>query len=120
MAGAIFSGLRDGGSRCSSRARRIFDLDNVVTERHLDNLGKMILVTGWIVIYSYIIEDFHRLVQRLALRELPVLRARARSGQNSGVFWAQHVLQRRSCRSSSGRDASARSPVCALRSSRSS
>ena len=30
----------------------------MITERHLDNLGKMMLVTGWIVIYSYIIEDF--------------------------------------------------------------
>ena len=38
--------------------RHIFRLHNVITDRHLDNLGKMTLVTAWIVIYSYIIEDF--------------------------------------------------------------
>ena len=57
VAGAIFSGFAMVATLLIP-ARRIFELDDVVTERHLDNLGKMILMTGWIVIYSYIIEDF--------------------------------------------------------------
>jgi len=33
-------------------------LKALITMRHLENLGKMILVTGWIVTYAYIIEIF--------------------------------------------------------------
>src|SRR5690606_38037345 len=33
-------------------------LENVITRNHLDNMAKLILVTGWIVAYSYAIETF--------------------------------------------------------------
>jgi molybdopterin-containing oxidoreductase family membrane subunit len=33
-------------------------LRGLITMRHLENLGKMMLVTGWIVTYSYIVEIF--------------------------------------------------------------
>lgn len=33
-------------------------LRGLITMQHLENLGKMMLVTGWIVTYSYIIETF--------------------------------------------------------------
>jgi molybdopterin-containing oxidoreductase family membrane subunit len=39
-------------------ARAVFRIHNVVTDRHLDVMAKMILVTGWIVLYSYIVEVF--------------------------------------------------------------
>jgi len=39
-------------------ARAVFRIHNVVTDRHLDVMAKMILVTGWIVLYSYVIEVF--------------------------------------------------------------
>jgi molybdopterin-containing oxidoreductase family membrane subunit len=39
-------------------ARRVFRLQNVITERHLDNLAKLTLVTAWIVTYSYVVELF--------------------------------------------------------------
>jgi molybdopterin-containing oxidoreductase family membrane subunit len=39
-------------------SRAIFRLHNVVTAHHMDSMGKMLLVTAWIVIYSYMIEHF--------------------------------------------------------------
>lgn len=38
--------------------RRVLGLHDVITPRHLDNLCKMILVTGWFVLYAYIVETF--------------------------------------------------------------
>ena len=39
-------------------ARAIFKLGDVVTRNHLDNIAKMLLVTGWIVTYAYLVEAF--------------------------------------------------------------
>ena len=39
-------------------ARRVFGLHNVITERHFDAMAKMVLITSWIVFYSYIAEIF--------------------------------------------------------------
>ena len=57
VAGAIFSGFAMVVTLLVP-ARRIFGLENVITKRHLDNLCKMIMVTGWIVLYSYVCEFF--------------------------------------------------------------
>jgi molybdopterin-containing oxidoreductase family membrane subunit len=39
-------------------ARAIFKLDRVITKNHLDNMAKMLLVTGWVVVYTYLVEPF--------------------------------------------------------------
>jgi molybdopterin-containing oxidoreductase family membrane subunit len=39
-------------------ARRVFKLQNVITPRHFDAMGKMLLITSWIVTYAYIAEVF--------------------------------------------------------------
>ncbi len=39
--------------------RRVFGMQNVVTTRHIDVMGKMLLVTGWVVAYSYMTEWFY-------------------------------------------------------------
>ena len=39
-------------------ARALFGLEDVITKKHLDNMAKMLLVTGWIVTYSYLVEAF--------------------------------------------------------------
>jgi molybdopterin-containing oxidoreductase family membrane subunit len=39
-------------------ARRAFRMERVITERHLDNLAKLTLVTAWVVTYSYVVELF--------------------------------------------------------------
>jgi molybdopterin-containing oxidoreductase family membrane subunit len=55
VAGAIYSGFAMVLSLMIP-ARRLYRLEKVITTRHLDNMGKMLLVTGWIVLYSYAIE----------------------------------------------------------------
>jgi molybdopterin-containing oxidoreductase family membrane subunit len=57
VAGAILSGLAVVLVLLVP-ARAIFRIEFVVTERHLDALAKLVLVTGWIVLYSYIVEVF--------------------------------------------------------------
>ena len=55
VAGAIFSGFAMVVTLIVP-ARRLYRLERFVTTRHLDNMGKMILATGSIVAYSYLIE----------------------------------------------------------------
>jgi molybdopterin-containing oxidoreductase family membrane subunit len=57
VAGAIFSGFGLVVTLLLP-TRHFWKLHNVITEKHLDALGKMLLATGWIVLYSYVIEDF--------------------------------------------------------------
>ena len=57
VAGAIFSGFAMVLTLMIP-ARRLYRLEHVITVRHLDNMGKMLLVTGWIVLYSYVIETW--------------------------------------------------------------
>ena len=39
-------------------ARRLYRLENVITDAHLDNMAKLLLVTGWMVTYSYVVEGW--------------------------------------------------------------
>ncbi len=57
VAGAIYSGFAMVLTWIIP-ARRIFRLENVITMRHIDNLAKVMFVTGWVVTYSYAIEIF--------------------------------------------------------------
>ncbi|MBX3206306.1 MAG: polysulfide reductase NrfD [Labilithrix sp.] len=55
VAGAIYSGFAMVLTLMIP-ARRLYRVEHVITTRHLDSMAKMLLVTGWIVIYSYVIE----------------------------------------------------------------
>ncbi len=57
VAGAIFSGFAMVLTLLIP-ARRFLGLQQIVTERHLDNMAKIILATGSIVGYSYVVEFF--------------------------------------------------------------
>lgn len=57
VAGAIFSGFAMVLTLLIP-CRVIFGLGQVVTMRHLDNMAKVMLATGSIVAYSYIVEHF--------------------------------------------------------------
>jgi len=57
VAGAIYSGFAMVITLMVP-ARAVFRLEDVITKNHLDNIGKMLLVTGWIVTYSYGVEAF--------------------------------------------------------------
>ena len=57
VAGAIFSGFAMVLSLMIP-ARRLYRLEHIITKRHLDSMAKMLLVTGWMVLYSYAIESW--------------------------------------------------------------
>lgn len=57
VAGAVFSGFAMVLTLLIP-SRKIFGLEPVVTLRHLDNMAKVVLATGSIVAYSYLVEHF--------------------------------------------------------------
>lgn len=57
VAGAIFSGFTMVIT-IAVPIRYVFGLQNLITERHLNNMAKLTLVTGMVVVYSYIMEHF--------------------------------------------------------------
>jgi Ni/Fe-hydrogenase subunit HybB-like protein len=57
VAGAIFSGFAMVLT-LSIPLRAIFGLEDFITERHLQNMAKVMLATGLIVAYGYLIEIF--------------------------------------------------------------
>jgi molybdopterin-containing oxidoreductase family membrane subunit len=57
VAGAIFSGFAMVLTLMLP-ARKYLKLENVITLRHIHAMGKIILVTSWIVIYGYSMEHF--------------------------------------------------------------
>ncbi|MEO7092741.1 MAG: NrfD/PsrC family molybdoenzyme membrane anchor subunit [Polyangiales bacterium] len=57
VAGAIYSGFAMVLTLLIP-IRSLYGMKNVVTMRHLDNIAKMLLTTGWVVTYAYIIEIF--------------------------------------------------------------
>ncbi|MDC0676656.1 NrfD/PsrC family molybdoenzyme membrane anchor subunit [Sorangium atrum] len=89
VAGAIFSGFAMVLTLLIP-ARRIFHLGNVVTQRHIDNLSKLALVTAWIVIYSYIIELFAAWYSGSEYEIYQFFVARP-AGPNAAIFWAQMI-----------------------------
>jgi molybdopterin-containing oxidoreductase family membrane subunit len=57
VAGAIFSGFAMVLT-LAVPLRKFFRLENFITLRHLENCAKLFLVTGLIVDYGYVMEDF--------------------------------------------------------------
>lgn len=57
VAGAIFSGFAMV-TTLSIIVRKIFSLENIITVRHLENMQKIMLVTGLMVGYAYATEFF--------------------------------------------------------------
>jgi len=57
VAGAIYSGFAMVLT-LAIPLRFFYKLEDFVTERHLDNMGKMLLATGLIVAYGYMMETF--------------------------------------------------------------
>jgi molybdopterin-containing oxidoreductase family membrane subunit len=55
VGGAIFSGFAMVLTLMLP-ARKLYRLENVITTNHLDNMGKMMLLTGWVVFYAYACE----------------------------------------------------------------
>ena len=48
----------------------MYGFEDFITMRHLENMAKVMLVTGLIVVYGYMIGSVLRLVQRQPVREV--------------------------------------------------
>lgn len=57
VAGAIYSGFAMVLMLCIP-LRAVYGLQNLITERHLNNCAKLMLATGLILAYTYVIEPF--------------------------------------------------------------
>lgn len=57
VAGAIFSGFAMV-LNIVIPVRALYGLHSLITERHLNNMGNIMLATGWMVTYGYIMEAF--------------------------------------------------------------
>jgi Ni/Fe-hydrogenase subunit HybB-like protein len=67
--------------------RRVFGLENIITSRHLDNMAKLLLATGLMLAYSYIVELFIAWYSGDMYERYTYLAARP-FGPYSVIFWA--------------------------------
>ena len=93
VAGAIYSGFAMVLTLMIP-ARRLYRIEHVITTRHLDSMAKMLLVTGWIVLYSYVVEawsawysgDRYEIYTNLVMRPF---------GPYALVYWVVIIVQLR-------------------------
>ena len=57
VAGAVYAGFAMVLT-LAIPARKVFKLEDFITMKHLENMGKVMLATGMIVFYSYVMEAF--------------------------------------------------------------
>lgn len=84
VAGALFSGTAMV-ALLSLPLRHGYGLRDVITDDHLDKLGKLLLAAGWVVIYGYASEIFLAFY-RGAPDELAVMHNRM-TGSYAWTFW---------------------------------
>lgn len=85
VAGAIFSGFAMVLTLIIP-TRAVFRMHDMITMRHLDNCAKLVLVTGLIVNYGYIVEFFIAWYSADHAEKYQFFVART-GGPNSAVFW---------------------------------
>jgi molybdopterin-containing oxidoreductase family membrane subunit len=85
VAGAIFSGFAMVLTLILP-ARAAFGMKDVITARHLDNMAKLVLVTGLIVTYGYATEFFTAWYSADEAERYQFFHARP-FGPSNGVFW---------------------------------
>ncbi len=91
VAGAIFSGFAMV-LVLAIPIRKAYRLENLVTERHLENCAKLMLATGLVLAYTYLIEPFTSWYSGDKF-EMAVVHNRA-AGPYAWSFWAVIALQR--------------------------
>ncbi|MFK4134743.1 NrfD/PsrC family molybdoenzyme membrane anchor subunit [Pseudomonas luteola] len=84
VAGAVFSGFALVAV-IACGLRRFLDYERLITIRHLDMLGRLILTTGWLTSYGYIADMFMAFCSGES-QELRVAMARL-SGPTAWSFW---------------------------------
>ena len=78
VAGAIYSGFAMVLT-LAIPLRKFYHLEALVTERHIDNMGKVMLATGFIVAYGYGMEVFMAWYSAIALGSLHDLEPHVRA-----------------------------------------
>ena len=89
VAGAIFSGFAMVLTLIIP-VRRVFRLHAVITARHLENCAKLILVTGLLVTYGYVVEFFIAWYSGDEAERYQFFVARP-FGPNNVVFWTMMI-----------------------------
>jgi molybdopterin-containing oxidoreductase family membrane subunit len=89
VAGAIFSGFAMVLTLVIP-VRAVFGMHDVITPRHIDNCAKLMLVTGLIVNYGYIVEMFMAWYSADAAERYQFFVGRP-FGPNAPVFWTMLV-----------------------------
>ena len=84
VAGAIYSGFAMVLVLCIP-IRAVYGLENLITERHLNNCGKLMLATGLVLAYTYAIEPFTSWYGGSEF-ELAVIHSRA-VGPQAWTYW---------------------------------
>ena len=85
VAGAIFSGFALVLTLMIP-ARALYRLENIVTEKHLDNMGKLLLTTGLVVAYAYVFESYTARISGDRFERFIYLTARPH-GPYALAFW---------------------------------
>ena len=85
VAGAIFSGFAMVLTLIIP-VRALYRMENVITERHLENCAKLVLVTGMMVSYGYLVEFFAAWYSGSPFEIQQFFGARP-GGPSSAVFW---------------------------------
>src|SRR5579875_52790 len=85
VAGAIYSGFAMVLT-LAIPLRKYYHLENMVTERHLDIMAKVMLATGIIVAYSYVMEMFMAFYSANQYERAQFVERM--TGQYAVVFWA--------------------------------
>ncbi|HVS11946.1 MAG TPA: NrfD/PsrC family molybdoenzyme membrane anchor subunit [Planctomycetota bacterium] len=71
--------------------RRVYRIENLITERHLDAMGKVLLVTGSIMLYAYVVETFVAWYSG-NLYERFIFLVRRPFGPYASAYWAMWIL----------------------------
>ena len=104
VAGAIYSGFAMVLDIVIP-LRKLYRLESVITMRHLNNMGNVMLATGLMVAYGYVMEAFMAWYSGDIFEQFMMAnRALVRYG---GIFWALMFFNI-SCRRCSGQNACAR------------
>jgi Ni/Fe-hydrogenase subunit HybB-like protein len=85
VAGAIYSGFAMVLT-LTIPLRRVYGLEDFITTRHLENMAKVMLATGLMVAYGYLMEVFTAFYSAESY-ELFLMRNRA-TGPYAGMYWA--------------------------------
>ncbi|HEY4306730.1 MAG TPA: NrfD/PsrC family molybdoenzyme membrane anchor subunit [Gemmatimonadaceae bacterium] len=71
--------------------RRVFQMQDVITDRHLDNIAKLVLMTGTMIAYSYMCEVFGAWYSGDPHERFAMLMARP-FGPYGVLFWAMTLF----------------------------